>query len=355
MMSVFEKIREFISDPDIAIDLGTAKTRIYASGMGIIADEPSIAEISDENNDVGNVITYHRHPDTDMSKCYTITPLRGGVVVHKSAAISLLKPLFKRGHRFGLIRPRVLACAPTDSTEGERNALVESIVGAGASMVSVIPEPLAAAIGGKLDLYSPYARMVVDIGGGVTDTAVIRGGCIVASVATRIACSDIQSAVNRMLLQHYHFSPFPGETVRMIQDMVLFEVSQQDSMVRAAGINECGEEITMEIRIQDVIDASMPILMKIIDPICHILAELPDREYGELIENGICLTGGGAYIKCMDKLIETKTSFDVFSALDPAHSVIHGASQIVGIPDWWKIAYWPTTSTASLSYNDLLK
>src|SRR5215813_12100689 len=139
--------------PDLAIDLGTANTRLYARGHGLIADI--------------------------------------------EAASSLLKFFLSRAQRLGILRPRALACAPTDACEEERAALIEATRRAGASAVVVVPEPMAAAIGADLDVSSPYAQMVVDIGDGVTDIAVIRSGALVMTSAVRTACSDLRHSVSQ--------------------------------------------------------------------------------------------------------------------------------------------------------------
>src|SRR5262249_7266062 len=205
-LSIILGLRRIIAAPDIAIDLGTANTRLYALGRGMIADEPSIVRMSLETGRVeavGRCAVRLRYRNGNAS---SVSPLRAGVIEDVDAAASLLKPLMWRARRLGLMRPRALACAPTDASEKERAALIEVTRRAGASYVAIAPEPLAAAIGAGLDISSPYAQMVVDIGDGVTDIAVIRSGTLVATSAVRKACSDLHSAILNHVEKKYKVS-----------------------------------------------------------------------------------------------------------------------------------------------------
>ncbi len=161
--------------PRLAIDLGTANTRIFAQGEGLIAETPS---------EIGP------NPDAPL------LPLRGGVVVDVDAAAHLLSSLIRRTRWFGQAEPEAIVCAPTDLRQNERSALIGAMCKAGISILSVAPEPLAAALGAGLNIGSSYAQMVIDIGAGVTDIAVIREGRIIHAKAIRLACRDMEAAIS---------------------------------------------------------------------------------------------------------------------------------------------------------------
>ena len=173
--SITAGLRKFVAPPDLALDLGTANTRLYAVGHGLIADEPSMIHVQPETGAVEAVGARAAWLACHDPYANSVSPLHAGVVVDVEAATSLLKPFLQRAQRLGFFKPRALACAPTDACKEEREALIEATRRAGASAVVVVPEPLAAAIGAGLDIASPYAQMLVDIGDGVTDIAVWRG------------------------------------------------------------------------------------------------------------------------------------------------------------------------------------
>ncbi|MGH9802310.1 MAG: rod shape-determining protein, partial [Blastocatellia bacterium] len=192
-------LRKLVAPPDLAIDLGTANTRLYALGHGLIANEPSLIRFQQYTGEVEAVGAQAAWLSSNDPYSPTVSPLHAGVVADIEAASSLLKPFLKRAQRFGLFKPRVLACAPTDACEEERAALIEAAQRAGASEVYIAPEPLAAAIGAGMDVASHYAQMIVDIGDGVTDIAVVRSGSLILTSAVRTACSDLRNAVAQMV------------------------------------------------------------------------------------------------------------------------------------------------------------
>src|SRR5262245_64323369 len=201
--------------PDLAIDLGTANTRLYARGHGLIADEPTLIKIQPETGAVEAVGARAARLSKLDRFAYAVSPLHAGVVADVEAASSLLKFFLSRAQRLGILRPRALACAPTDACEEERAALIEATKRAGAAAVVVVPEPLAAAIGAGLDISSPYAQMLVDIGDGVTDIAIIRSSTLIQTSAVRTACSDLQRAISQMVAFQYGVLLYPPEAERL--------------------------------------------------------------------------------------------------------------------------------------------
>lgn len=330
-LSIGSRLRKFLADPDIAIDLGTANTRLYAQGHGMLADEPSVIQVRDSGavSAVGLTATHKTMLDRDA---HLISPLRAGVIEDENAATALLTPLLKRGRRFGLMRPRVLACAPTDACEAERNALVEATRRAGASAVVLVPEPLAAAIGIGMDVSSEHAQMLVDIGDGVTDIAVIRSGSLISTHATRTACSDLISVVAELIAGQHGIEIYRREAQRLIKQVGTGQQKQPAVPYAVAGA-DCETGLLRRVYVQgaEVATVMQPVLHVIVNSVCDALRDLPDEVACEVIESGIRLTGGGACLTGMADLLAAKTSLEVRPAHDPMHAVINGARQMLGV------------------------
>ena len=331
-LSILMGLRRVVGAPDVAIDLGTANTRLYAHGFGLIADEPSLVRVRPDTGlieAVGARAAQSASPD-QISRA--ISPLRAGVVADVEAAASLLRPFLRRARRFGLTRPRALACAPTDAREEERAALAEATCLAGASSVVIAPEPLAAAIGSGLDISSPYAQMVVDVGDGVTDIAVIRSARLVGTAAIRTACSDIHAAVHQMVEQRYGVSLYPQEAEGITQKIGAAREPHAGVYLLAAGTHRhTGREARLCISSQDVSAAIAPIIDMIIAAVRNAVRDLPPKTSVEVIENGICLTGGGAQMHGLASRIAAETGLDVHLPADPLRAVINGARQMLAV------------------------
>jgi rod shape-determining protein MreB len=269
----------------VALDVGTATTRI-ASGQSALSELPS-----------------------SMGERRA---LREGVVVDGEAVARMLHPLFEGARRFGLLAPCVLACAPSDARQEERQMLTESILRAGAASVALIPEPLAAAIGAGMDVSSPYAQMVIDIGEGVTDCAIIRSGKIHATCATRIGCSQMRRAI---------VSAAKGYGCPFVSD------SFADTLMRTCGLtpsrDEAGSVFTAA--------ALRPVVKEIADTVDAFLRDLPHGVGCEVIDSGICLTGGGALIPGIREFFEQRTGIGMTIAGNPRSSVVEGARAIVPV------------------------
>lgn len=330
--SITAAFRKFLAPPDLAIDLGTANTRLYAPGYGLIADEPSVVQVEPETGVVEAVGARaawlaNLHPYSQP-----VAPLHAGVVVNVEAAGALLKPLLRRAQRFGFFKPRALACAPTDACEEERAALIEATRRAGAAAVVVVPEPLAAAIGAGLDIASPYAQLLVDIGDGVTDIAVIRSSHLIKTSAVRTAGSDLRRAVSQMVSFHYGVLLFPHEAARLTHLVGAQLHQEKERLFITAGTDLLsGEPVTLCVSSHDLNEAMEPVLSTIVEAIHNTVRELPLQTSCEVIENGICLTGGGAQLNGLPERLAAATSLDVRRAHDPMRAVINGARQMLAI------------------------
>ncbi len=299
----------------------------------MIADEPSVIRVRPDTGSVEAIgtrakrLTAGGHDDGSA-----VSPLRAGVIEDVDAAVSLLTPLFRRARRLGLVRPRVLACAPTDACDDERAAIVEATRRAGAGAVAIAPEPLAAAIGAGLDVASPYAQMLVDMGDGVTDIAVICSGTVIASAAVRTACSDLHTALHRAIAESHGLLLYPDETERLTQTVGVVRKGAPVTSHTAVGIDSgTGRETEAIITSHEVSSAIDPTVRTIVRAVRDTVCDLPTTTSCEVIESGICLTGGGARLPGLAARLAAETSLDVAPAADPMRAVINGARQMLAI------------------------
>ncbi|HKX29890.1 MAG TPA: rod shape-determining protein [Blastocatellia bacterium] len=339
-ISFVSTLRRWAGSPDLAIDMGTANTRLYALGCGLIADEPSLIRVKPETGRVEAVGTRAARLARKDPNNQAISPLHAGVVADVDAASSLLRPLLKRAQRYGLLKPRALACAPTDACEEEREALVEATKRAGASAVVVVPEPLAAAIGAGLDIASPYAQMLVDIGDGVTDIAIIRSSTLIKTSAIRTACSDLRHAVSQIVAFRYGVLLFPKEAERLTHLVgAMLDYEEEEMYVTYGTDLLSGLPVSLCVSNLDVIEAIEPVLEAIIRSIHSMVRDLPAKTSCEVIENGICLTGGGAQLRGLPTRLAHATSLDIHMPEDPMRAVINGARlmlKVGAVTDVWK-------------------
>jgi rod shape-determining protein MreB len=308
--SLLAGLRSAFADPDLAIDLGTANTRMCVMGKGLVADERSVIRVGDS----------------------AVSPMRAGVIEDVDAAAMLLAPLFRRARRLGLVRPRVLACAPTDACEDERAALVEAASRAGAASVRIAPEPLAAAIGAGLDVSSPYAQMLVDIGDGVTDIAVIASGSVICSSAIRTACSDLHEALRSAVAESHGAMLYLDEAERLTRTVGVVKGEPPPARLPASGTDRrTGRKTRVVVTSHEVVEAIDPIVAAIVEAVGKAVADLPATTSCEVIESGICLTGGGARLPGLAERLRAGTCLDVTPARDPLRAVINGAQQMLSV------------------------
>lgn len=284
--------------PDLAVDLGTATTRVSPASGAFVFAMPS--KVGGES------------------------VLDAGVIVDRERAVELLRPMLQTATRFGVTRPRVVACAPTDANQEERASVTEAVRRSGASAVTVVPEPLAAAVGSGIDVSSRYSRMVVDIGHGVTDCAVIRSGQIVTSSALRVACAELERALIRYALES-HGITLSSEVARALVSRVSF-----DPAIPATGTIELGGAgLRVLVPADEIVAALAPVHGTIVGSISSFLRGLPARTGVEIIESGIDLTGGGALLRGMAESIAAATRIEVRTVSDALGAVVRGARKMI--------------------------
>ncbi|MDY6857685.1 MAG: rod shape-determining protein [Thermodesulfobacteriota bacterium] len=343
---MFSILKQIIKQPCIAVDLGTANTRVYSSELGQIREKTSvIPQVTDSKKTVvsDEYLSY-------LNSKLVAMPLRGGVIVDLKKAITLLQPLLSETKKV-LRHPIALASAPTDTSDKERELLARAVRHAGASHVAIVPEVWAAAIGAGIDVTLPYAQVLIDIGEGVTDMAVIRDSRLVCASAVRTACSDLQKAIRSTIMVKHKVYLYLAEVERLTHEISSMSEGQAFSpkMITVSGmdtIKRC--KVTIDVNKQNIIDAMSPVVHTILRMIEGGLKKLTKTTSGEVLESGICLNGGGACINGIDRLIASRTNLDVKIAPDPMHSVINGEIATLDYwkehQGWWKNIVWPQLS-----------
>ena len=310
--------RRFIADPDMAIDVGTANTRLYVHGRGLVADEPTrVEEPPSTTARSGDGV--HRFT----------TPVTHGVVQDIDATARLLGQLLRRVRRFGLVRSRALVCAPSDVSPHEHSALVQAVRRCGVVYVKVVPEPLASAIGAGLDISLPYAQMLVDIGEGITDVAVIRSRRLILTSAVRKGCGDLRAALQRTAAEQHGVFLHPQQAERLLQENGVIAGAIPRQPLTAFGVDKLRCKAKIELSGGEFADAIKPVIGEIVKAIMQTAERVPPERFVEIVESGICLSGGGARLRGLDDLIKSETSIDVNVAADPLHATINELSQML--------------------------
>jgi rod shape-determining protein MreB len=322
--SYVSQFRRIFPIPYLAIDLGTANTRIYALGKGLIAENPSVVQ-----REPGEARLPGRTGGGRSEEDAYVLPVRSGVVIDVDAAVALLQPLIRRARRFGLLRPRGIVCLPTGARQSERDALVEATRRCGVSVLAVAPEPLAAALGGGLSVDSAYAQMLVDIGGGVTDIAVIRSGRIIHSKAIRTACGDLQAAIINEVAEGHGVQLPPREAERLVREAGARPESTAACCHIARGIGAGGKSAIVRLDHAELRGILDPVFDTIVRGIFDFLRDLPPAAAAEVIEDCIWLTGGGACLRGMAERVAEVTTLEVRLVRDPMHAVINGAARML--------------------------
>lgn len=306
-----------LGDFDLAIDLGTAATRLQV--------EPRLAPLS--------------RPSAVWREGASRAALRGGVVVDTDAAAAVLQDLFRSVPRHGFRGPRALACVPSDASPAERAALIESVLRAGARAVALAPEPLAAAAGAGLDVASAHAQLVVDVGEGVTDCAVVRGGNLIASDAVRIAIADLRLAAAEWIEAGAGVRVSPVEAERVLREVGVGPFASWQRTLRVVGSPLHGAgPIRATLDIDALHDALEPVVDAIVARVGGFVATLPSEIAADVEEGGLCLTGGGALLGGMLERLVGETAMAVRRASRPLRAVIDGAWHLVAsrkpLPAW---------------------
>ena len=316
---------------DLAIDLGTANTVVYMKGKGIVLREPTVIAVNSRGKiiSVGNNAKYMSGKTPFEIK--VVRPLRDGVIADFDVAKKMLDYfLTKAGAKRGIFRPRVLIGVPSGITQVEKKAVIEAAVLAGAKQALVIDEPMAAAVGTGLPVEEARGSMIVDIGGGTTEVAVISLRGIVVVKSIRIAGDEMNEAIITYLRRQY--SLLVGEsTAEQIKMKIgnAYPLDKEEKMeVRGRDLID-GLPKSVQITSEEIRKAIQPVIQEILDTIKSTLEITPPELSADIMDRGIMLSGGGALLRNLDKFITQRTGILVNVADDPLSAVAVGAGKVL--------------------------
>lgn len=319
--------------PDIGIDLGTASVLVYVKNKGIVLNEPAVVAIDNNNGDVLAVgeearLMLGRTPGSIVA----IRPLREGVISDYEVTEKMLKFFIEKitggVSMFKMFKPKIMVCVPSGVTEVEKRAVVDATMEAGAREVYLIEEPIAAAIGAGIDISRPNGSMVVDIGGGTTDIAVISLGGIVESASIKVAGDTFDDAIIRYMRKTH--SMLIGErTAEEIKKNIgsAFPREEEVSMAIRGRNLVSGLPETREISSTEMLSALKDSVVQIADAVHSVLEKTPPELSADISDKGILMTGGGSLLWGLDKLIQKRTGIDAFVAEDAISCVARGTGE----------------------------
>ena len=318
---------------DIGIDLGTASVLVYIKGKGVVLNEPSVVAI-DKNT--GRLLKVGAEAQAMLGRTpgniVAIRPLREGVISDYDMTERMLKEfIHKVTGGFQLFKPRVIICVPSGITEVEERAVVDAGIQAGARRVYLIEEPVAAAIGAGIDIAKPDGHMVVDIGGGTTDIAVLSLGGKVKATSVRVAGNHYDEEILKFVRNKYSVA-IGQRTAEELKKNVACCPQKADfhETMEIKGRNLVdGLPKNIVVHSEDVREALLECLVKITSAIKETLERTPPELSADIIDHGITLTGGGALLRGLDQLIQSETGIDVHIAEDPLDCVAKGAGAVL--------------------------
>ncbi len=317
---------------DIGIDLGTANTLVFMKGKGIVIREPSVVAVDTRTGRVRFVgqaakEIIGRTPGSIVA----VRPLKDGVIADFDTTTSMLQDFIKRAINGSFFaRPRVVICIPSGVTEVEKRAVREAAEQAGAKRVSIIEEPMAAAIGAGLPVAEPTGSMVVDIGGGTSEVAVLSLGGIVAAKSVRVGGDEFDNSIINYIKKKYNL--LIGE--RTAEDIKIkigsaFALEEEKTMsIKGRNLGN-GLPENIEINSVEVREALDDALASIVDAVKETLEKTPPELAADIIDQGITLTGGGALLPGLDQLISEKTGIPVNIGPDPLDCVANGTGHVL--------------------------
>lgn len=332
---VFGPLFSILSN-DLAIDLGTANTLVYVRGRGIVINEPS-------------VVAVHKHPRTGRDEVLAvgeeakqmlgrtpgsiraIRPMKDGVIADFEITEAMLRHFINKAHhRNTLVRPRIVICVPFGITEVEKRAVRDSAKSAGAREVHLIEEPMAAAIGSGLPISEPSGNMIVDIGGGTTEVAVISLAGIVFSQSVRIAGDRMDDAIVQYVKRKYNLliGERSAEEIKVRIGVAHVSAPVQSYEVKGRDL-VAGIPRTLEITSTEILEAMSEPINSIVDTVRSALERTPPELASDIVDKGIVLAGGGSLLSHMDVLLREETGLPVMLADDPLCCVVVGAGKVL--------------------------
>ena len=324
---------------NIAIDLGTANTLVWVSGEGLVVNEPTVVAISADDNKVVAVgeeakRMLGRTPETLIAS----RPMRDGVIADYQVTEAMLRYFIgKVSGRFLFFKPDVMVCVPAGCTQVERRAALDATMSAGASHAYLIDEPLAAAIGAQIPVSAPSGHMIVDIGGGSTEAAVISLGGVVTHKSARVAGNKIDESIQNYLKKKHNL--IVGD--QTAEDIKL-KIGSAIPLVKSEKLEISGRDLvfglprTVVLTSDEVTEAIKPVLMQIIGAVKGVLEDTPPELAADIIDKGIIMSGGTSLLRGFDKLLTEETGVPAHVADEPLLCVVRGTGFLLENIELWK-------------------
>jgi len=319
---------------DLAIDLGTASTLIYMKGKGIVCNEPSVVAVRCDSRGK-KVLAVGTEAKAMLGRTpgniTAIRPLKDGVIADFEITEDMLKYFIKKVHnRSFMVRPRIIVCVPSGITQVEKRAVRESVQSAGANEVYLIEEPMAAAIGAGLPITEPSGNMIVDIGGGTTEIAVISLAGIVHAKSIRVGGDKLDEAIVQYIKRKYNMAIGTGiaEHIKKTLGIALLDDERQTMEIKGSNL-VTGIPTTMEIGDEEIRESLNDAINTIVDAIKHVLEITPPELAADLVDKGIVLAGGGALLRNLDVILREETKLPVTIADDPLTCVARGTGKVL--------------------------
>ncbi|MBE6703809.1 MAG: rod shape-determining protein [Ruminococcaceae bacterium] len=314
---------------DIGIDLGTSSVLVYVKNKGVVVEEPAVVVV-DKNT--GKVMTVGKDAARMLGRTpaglVAINPMRDGVIDHYDMTLQMLKYFIKKAIGNTFFKPRVIVCVPSGITEVEERAVCEAALRAGAKKVHLIEEPLAAAIGAGLDISKPIGNMVIDIGGGTTDIAVMSLGDVVASESIKVAGNRLNESIVKYIRRKHSMliGDLTAEELKIGMGTAWPFSEPKSCEIKGRCLIE-GLPKKVTVTTKELLEAMDEPLTQIVDAVCRVIEMTPPELVGDIATGGIVLTGGGSKLRGMDKLIEKATGIKVHIPENPVNCVCIGAGR----------------------------
>jgi rod shape-determining protein MreB len=331
---IFDSLLGWFSN-DLAIDLGTANTLIYLKGEGIVCNEPSVVAMQKESRNGRRVLAVGAEAKRMLGRTpgniIAIRPLKDGVIADFEITEAMLRYFIQKIHnRKSLIRPRIIICVPFGCTEVEKRAVRESAESAGAREVYLVEEPMAAAIGAGLPITEPTGNMIVDIGGGTTEVAVISLSGVVFSKSVRVGGDKMDEAIIQYIKRKYNL--LVGErTAELIKITIgsAYPSSEIQTMEIKGRDLVAGVPKTVEISDEEIRDSLLEPINQVVEAVRIGLERCPPELASDIVDKGIVLAGGGALLRNLDVLLREETGLPIMLADDPLTAVVMGAGKVL--------------------------
>lgn len=329
---IFDKFLGLFSK-DLAIDLGTANTLVYVKGKGIVSSEPSVVAVHKDTHGVKKVLAVGNEAKKMLGRTpgsiVAIRPMKDGVIADFEITEAMLRYFIQKVHnRKTLIRPRIIICVPSGITQVERRAVRESAEYAGAREVYLIEEPMAAAIGAGLPITEPSGNMIVDIGGGTTEVAVISLSGIVYSKSVRVGGDKLDEAIIHYIKRKYNLLVGDQTAERIKMTIGTVHPQSETKVMEVKGRDlVAGIPKTLEITSDEIKEAMTEPTNAIVEAVRIALERTPPELAAEIVDKGIVLAGGGALLDGLDELLRRETCLPVTIADDPLSCVVIGSGK----------------------------